>query len=92
MGTLGVVKRKPGESETRGGWVGNAVERRVRLGVEQRAACGMWRHGEVWSSPSSDGFLKPQTRQPSGLTPDMGCLMVPPLPAAPIAWSTTKTP
>ena len=92
MGTLGVVKRKPGESETRGGSVGSSVERRVRLGVEQRAAGGMWRHGEVWSSPSSDGFLKLQTRRPSGLTPDMACLMVSPLPASPIAWSTTKTP
>ena len=92
MGTLGVVKQKPVESETRGGSVGSSVERRVRLGVELRAAGGMWRHRKVWSSPSSDGFLKPQTRQPSGLTPDMGCLMVPPLPAAPIAWSTTKTP
>jgi hypothetical protein len=82
MGTLGVVKQKPGESDTRGRSVGSSVERRARLGVEHRAAGGMWRHRKVWSSPSSDGFLKPQTRQPSGLTPEMASLMVPPLTSA----------
>ena len=49
------------------------------------------RHRKSWLRSSADGCLKATTWHPCGLTPDITCLMVPSLPAASMAWSTTST-
>ena len=49
------------------------------------------RHRKVWSSSSLDGFLNETTSTPWGFTPDMTCLIVESLPAASIAWNTSRT-
>src|SRR5262249_22522023 len=50
----------------------------------------MHRHRKLWSNSSLDGCLKLKIWQPWGFTPDITCLMIPSLPAASIACSTTK--
>jgi len=51
----------------------------------------MHRQRNVWSSSSSDGFLKLVTSTPCGFKPDITCLIAPSLPAASIAWKMTST-
>ena len=48
------------------------------------------RHKKSWPSSSAEGCLKAVTSQPWGFTPDMTCFMVPSLPAASMACSTTS--
>src|ERR1035441_10101800 len=51
-----------------------------------------YRHRKSWSSSSADGTLKPCTVTPCGLTPLITWRMVPSLPPASSAWSTTSSP
>ena len=64
---------------------------RLKIPMRPRSGAFFWiRQRNVWSSSSLEGCLNDTTDTPCGFTPVMTCSMVESLPAASIAWNTTR--
>ena len=64
---------------------------RLKIPMRPRSGAFFWmRQRNVWSSSSLEGPLNDTTDTPCGFTPVMTCSIVESLPAASIAWNTTR--